>query len=129
MRSRLSIRSGIELAAMVDIVFLLVTYFLINATLSHKPAIKIDLPKSETARPELEQNLIVYVNNKNEIFLNDQKVSLKNLPKLIKQKAKKLKKDHVIIKGDKKANYQTIVSVMDHISKAGIKKFNLATDK
>ena len=129
MRAKLNIRTGIELAAMVDIVFLLVTYFLINATLAKKPMIKVDLPKSITAQPELEQNLIVYIDNKNQIYLNDQKISLKQLPGALAARAKKMKKDYVIIKGDKKASYQVVISVMDQVNKAGIKKFNLATDK
>jgi len=129
MKSKLKIKSGIELAAFVDIVFLLVTYFLINSTLARKPMIKVDLPKSISAQPEVEQNIVVYIDGKNQIYINDVKTTLKELPAKLKSKAKKLDKDYVVIKGDKKASYQVVISVMDQIHKAGIKKFNLATEK
>ena len=129
MRSKLKIKSGIELAAFVDIVFLLVTYFLINSTIARKPMIKVDLPKSVTAQAELEQNIIVYIDGKNQIYINDEITTMKELPAKLKSKAKKLDKDYVVIKGDKKASYQVVISVMDQIHKAGIKKFNLATEK
>ena len=52
MKSSLELKTGIELPAMVDVVFLLVVYFLINATLVKNPNIKIKLPKSMTAKSE-----------------------------------------------------------------------------
>ena len=128
-RSKLELKSGIELAPMVDIVFLLVTYFLINSTLARNPAIKIELPKSETAQSELQKNIVIHVNNDNQIFLNDSPVTLKQLPVELKKIIKDKEKDHVVIRGDKKANYQSIVSVMDYVHQAGITHFNLATER
>jgi len=129
MRSRLEIKSGIELAAMVDVVFLLVTYFLINATLSKNPVIKIALPKSITAQTETQQKTIVYIDNANKIYVNDQQVDLPNLGGLIKKTVKDPENDLVIIKGDKESSYQTIITVIDSVNQAGINHFNLATEK
>lgn len=128
-RSKLELKSGIELAPMVDIVFLLVTYFLINSTLAKNPAIKIELPKSETAQSEMQRNIVIHVDNDNRIFLNDNPVSLKQLPAELKKVVKDKDKDHVIIRGDKKSNYQSIISVMDYVHQAGITHFNLATER
>lgn len=129
MKSRLQIKSGIELAPMVDIVFLLVTYFLINATLVRNPAIKIELPKSQTAQSEMQRTVVISVKNNNQIYLNDRRIELKSLPVELKKTIKDKEKDHVIIKGDKKASYQSIVSVMDYVHQAGITHFNLATER
>lgn len=128
-KSKLELKSGIELAPMVDIVFLLVTYFLINSTLAKNPAIKIELPKSETAQSELQRNVIIHVDDENRIFLNDMPVTLKSLPVELKKVIKDKDKDHVIIKGDKNSNYQSIISVMDYVHQAGITHFNLATER
>ena len=54
-------RSGIDLAPMVDIIFLLLAYFLINSTLAKTPAIRIDLPQSETASYVGEEALDIVV--------------------------------------------------------------------
>ncbi len=129
MKSRLSLKTGIELAAMVDIVFLLVAYFLINSTLVKNPAIKIELPKSETANSESQRQLVVFVDKNNKIFLNDAPITLKQLPIELKKRIRDKEKDHVIIKGDKAASYQAIVSVMDYVHQAGITHFNLATER
>ncbi len=129
MKSKLTIKTGIELAAMVDIVFLLVTYFLINATLAKNPSIKIELPKSVAAQPEVQKKIVIFIDAKNQVYVNDLRVELSDLPKQLKKLVKNKDDDYVIIKGDKSSSYQTIISVMDQVSQAGIVHFNLATER
>ncbi|MDH5717040.1 MAG: biopolymer transporter ExbD [Spirochaetia bacterium] len=128
MKSKLALKSGIELAPMVDIVFLLVAYFLINSTLIRNPAIKIELPKAETAQSEVEKKIIIHVTGENKIYLNENEVELKNLPVEIKKLVTDKDKDHVIIRGDRSASYEAVVAVMDYVHQAGITHFNLATE-
>ncbi|MFO1469841.1 MAG: biopolymer transporter ExbD [Turneriella sp.] len=128
-RKRLTLRTGIELAPFVDILFLLVTYFLMNATLANNPSIKIELPKSDTSQSAETQPLTVVINQENQIFVNDKNVSLKDLGKEVVARIKDKEKDQVIIRGDKKSSYQMVISVMDELNKAGVTRFNLATDR
>lgn len=128
-RKRLEIRTGIELAPFVDILFLLVTYFLMNATLANNPAIKIELPKSDTSQAAETQPLVVLINQENQIFVNEKNVPLKDLGREVTSLIKDKEKDQVIIRGDKKSSYQIVISVMDELNKAGVTRFNLATDR
>lgn len=128
-RKRLNLRTGIELAPFVDILFLLVTYFLMNATLANNPSIKIELPKSDTSQAAETQPLIVLINQDNQIFVNEKNVALKELGKTVVDLIKDKEKDQVIIRGDKRSSYQMVISVMDELNKAGVTRFNLATDK
>jgi len=128
-RKKLNIRTGIELAPFVDILFLLVTYFLMNATLANNPSIKIELPKSDTSQSAETHTLMIVINQDNQIFLNEKNVPLKELGKEVTQLIKDKEKDQVIIRGDKRASYQMVISVMDELNKAGVTRFNLATDK
>lgn len=128
-RKRLTLRTGIELAPFVDILFLLVTYFLMNATLANNPSIKIELPKSDTSQSAETQPLTIVINQENQIFVNEKNVSLKDLGKEVVARIKDKEKDQVIIRGDKKSSYQMVISVMDELNKAGVTRFNLATDR
>jgi biopolymer transport protein ExbD len=128
-RKRLTLRTGIELAPFVDILFLLVTYFLMNATLANNPSIKIELPKSDTSQSAETQPLTIVINQENQIFVNDKNVTLKDLGKEVLGRIKDKEKDQVIIRGDKKSSYQMVISVMDELNKAGVTRFNLATDR
>jgi biopolymer transport protein ExbD len=129
MKSRLTIKTGIELVAMADIVFLLVAYFLLNSTLGKNPAIKINLPKSISAKNETSHNVIIHIDEANKIFIDGVSVELADLPDKLKGKIKNTEETPVIIKGDKSSNYQTIISVMDKVNQAGVTNFNLATEK
>lgn len=128
-RKRLTLRTGIELAPFVDILFLLVTYFLMNATLANNPSIKIELPKSDTSQSAETQPLTIVINQENQIFVNDKNVTLKDLGREVVARIKDKEKDQVIIRGDKKSSYQMVISVMDELNKAGVTRFNLATDR
>jgi len=127
-KSRMVIKSGIELAAMVDVVFLLITFFLVNSSITRNPSIKIDLPKSLSAKVDDQQNIIIHVDENNLIYINSDQVKLEELPALLKIKVKNPEEDQIVIKGDKKSSYQTIISIMDQVSQAGIVHFNLATE-
>ena len=100
-----------------------------NATLANNPAIKIELPKSDSSQAAETQPLIVLINQDNQIFVNDKNVPLKELGKTVNDLIKDKDKDQVIIRGDKRSSYQMIISVMDELNKSGVTRFNLATDR
>ncbi|MDH4200212.1 MAG: biopolymer transporter ExbD [Spirochaetia bacterium] len=129
MKSRLKIKTGVEMVAVADVVFLLLTYFLLNSTMGKNPSIKISLPKSISAKPESTTSIVVHVDESNHIFLDGNPVELENLGSILKGKVKNAEENPVVIRGDKSANYQTIISVMDKINQAGITNFNLATER
>jgi biopolymer transport protein ExbD len=56
-------------------------------------------------------------------------VPLKELGKTVAGLLKDKEKDQVIIRGDKRAAYQMVISVMDELNKAGVTRFNLATER
>ena len=129
MKTHLELKTGIELPAMVDIVFLLVTYFLINATLIKNPNIKIKLPKSMTATSEVKKSIVIQINKDDKVFVNDLPVTLKQLPVELAKLAKNKKENQVIIRGDKKSSYQRLITVIDYVNQTGINHFNLATER
>ena len=127
LKSQLKIRTGIELAAMVDVVLLLVTYFLVNTTLVEKSIIKVQLPTSSTTQSQDKKNIVIHITDKNKIYLDESPITLKELPIRLKKIVDQNEKSNITIKGDKEASYQSIISVLDHVNQAGITHFNLST--
>ena len=128
-RNKLKIRSGLELTSMVDVVLLLITYFLVNATLIKNQAIKIRLPKSISAKSEIKKNIVVQITGDDTILLNNLPVTLTQLPIELQKMMGKNSNRQVTIKGDKEASYQSLISVIDYIKESGIVNFNLATER
>lgn len=123
-------RSGIDLAPMVDIIFLLLAYFLINSTLAKTPAIRISLPQSETASYVGEEAIDIVVAPEGKIMVNDTDVPLVNLAATLKATATgSATEPEVNIKSDSQTSYQDVINVIDEVQKAGLSNFNLTTNR
>ncbi len=128
----LETKKGIELAPMVDVVFLLLAYFLINSTLARTPAIRMDLPKSQTSSYVSDEAVDVLVRENGEIMVGGAKVPEKELARVLKETLTKrsgTKPPEINIKGEGKTDYQRIINVIDQVRKAGLTNFNLTTTR
>ena len=127
MRTGLKIKSGIDLAPMVDIVFLLVAYFLISFTIDDTNPINIDLPRSDRPSASQPKLNVVSIDKGNVIRLNEKIVDLKKLPEELARVIKDKKKDRVIIRGDKNITLQQFITVIDYVNQSGVSKLNIDT--
>lgn len=127
MRTKLKIKSGIDLAPMVDIVFLLVAYFLISFTIDDTNPINIDLPRSDRPNSSQPKLNVVSIDKSNVIRLNKKIVDLKKLPEELARVIKDKKKDRVIIRGDKNITLQQFITVIDYVNQSGVSKLNIDT--
>ena len=127
MRTGLKIKSGIDLAPMVDIVFLLVAYFLISFTIDDTNPINIDLPRSDRPNASQPKLNVVSIDKNNVIRLNKKIVDLKKLPEELARVIKDKKKDRVIIRGDKNITLQQFITVIDYVNQSGVSKLNIDT--
>ena len=119
----------IEMLPLIDIVFLLLVFF-IYAMLSmavHR-SLPVSLPVSSSAEIDTELSLTVSVQQNGEIFLDNTKISLKDLQAVLLDKAQNATKDksvQVELFADKALSYQELYRVLDIIRTAGISNVSL----
>jgi len=119
---------GIEQAAMTDIVFILLIFFLLTSSFVVQTGITIDLPKTKHMKPLIDQDIIVtIVNNGNLIYLNDKKIPRSKLFETLKKKIAINFKKLVIFRADKNIPLGKIISIMDTAKRAGALKVAIAT--
>jgi biopolymer transport protein ExbD len=128
-KTRFKYKAHIDITAMIDLVFLLVAFFMVTSSLGKVSSISINLPKANQTANRASGNVIISVNKKNDIYVNDVKIEEKSLLNEFKSKKKQYKISTVVIRGDKNANYETIIKVMDLLNQAGISKFTLSAIK
>ncbi|MDP2754848.1 MAG: biopolymer transporter ExbD, partial [Nitrospirota bacterium] len=68
-----------NIAPLVDVVFLLLLFFMLTSHLIQEPAIRIKLPESKTAESKNETIGTIMITNNGEIYFMDKRVDLKNL--------------------------------------------------
>lgn len=125
-KRHLTLKKGqLDIVPLIDVVLLLLIFFMLTSAFVSHPGIKVNLPKAVTSEAILEKNLIITVTDKNVIYLNQQAITLKELVPELKQAAEEGKS--LLIKADRKVPLGKIVEVWDLCRDAGIVKINIAT--
>lgn len=128
-KSRLYQRAQIDITSLIDLVFLLVAFFMVTSSLGTVSSITVHLPKAVQVGSLKHSDLIVSIDERNNIYINDVKYNVDSLLNELKKRKLGLGDRAVIIRGDRKASYETIVKVMDYLNQAGLPKFTLSTIK
>ena len=128
---RRAVMSEINVTPFVDVMLVLLIVFMVSAPLL-TVGVPIDLPQSQAKALEQDnQPLTVSVNVDGQVFLQDQQIQLDDLvPKLkaIIQAHGGKPDDLIYVRGDKKADYGTMMRVMGRISAAGFQRIALVTE-
>ena len=127
-KTRLKPKASIDITPLIDLVFLLVIFFMVTSTIGGESAITIHLPKAFQTAESKKGNITVSVNESNHIFINETEVTKENFISALKQKKENFESWDVLIRGDRKASYETIVFVMDSLNQAGVAGFSIATE-
>jgi biopolymer transport protein ExbD len=118
---------------LVDVAFLLLTFFMLTTSMSRPQTMEINLPPDTNVKVEIaESNLLTLrVNEKGEIFWNvgiekPQKVEYNNLRSFLKERASTNPKLVVLLKIDREGKYNMMVNIIDELNLATISRFSIA---
>ena len=122
-------KARIEILPLIDIIFLLLVFFL-YAMLSmvvHR-SMPVQLPRSETAGIDKQVAVSVTVRRDGNIFLDDQAVSLSDLADRLNLLPAKKRDVGVLLFADRDIAYQKLFQVLDEIRKAGLTRISLQAE-
>lgn len=124
---RKEVRTQLNIAPLIDVIFLLIIFFMLSSHFITHPGIKISLPAAETAQLHAEEDIVIYITGEDKIYLNDQEVLLEELEQRLSSKIREVEKRTLIIKADKKIDLGLAVRVMDIAKKAKAEGFVIST--
>ena len=119
----------IEMLPLIDIVFLLLVFF-IYAMLSmavHR-GLPVLLPSSVSAKIDKELIFSVTVKSDGTLYIDKEQVSLNDLASFLKTKSAPEKEVGILLFADRSLSYQTLFQVLDQIKMAGIHRISLQAD-
>ena len=127
LKRRTQIKKGqLDMAPLIDVVFLLLIFFMLTSNFVIQPGIKVILPKAVTSEVLSSRNLTVTVTGQDLLFLNDQPTTIGDLTAQIKAAAQENKA--VLLKADSGASLGRVVEIWDLCRDAGISQINIATN-
>jgi biopolymer transport protein ExbD len=120
---------GINLTPLIDVLFILIIFFTVSSTFLEQPGIELKLPEAESSQSHTAQKVIVYVDNDENIFLNDDPVEIENVAKAVEALISAQTDKSVVLHADEDVSHGIIINVMDLLRKQGIYKIVISTSK
>jgi biopolymer transport protein ExbD len=122
----------INLTPLIDVVFLLLIFFMVSTTFDKESRIKVELPQAATQDEKVEEKktLDITVDAQGRFYVNQKEVintEIDTLKRAIEKAAKGQQDLPVIIMADAKAPYQAVITVMDAASQLGFVNMTFPT--
>jgi biopolymer transport protein ExbD len=132
-RKGLSDEVEINLTPLIDVVFLLLIFFMVTTTFDRDAKIKINLPTTSNAAtaPTKNDTLELLIDNQGKYFIDGREI-LNNKPETLFRAMTQVldqrgKNPPLVISADANANYQSVVTAMDIAGRLGLTNFSMAT--
>lgn len=119
----------IDLTPMLDVVFIMLIFFIVTASFIKTPGIQVRKPEAETWDQIRNQNIIVAISPTNAIWINKQVVKPESVRSVIERMHAENPKGALVIEVDDDSNAKTFATVYDAAKKAGVTDIAVATAK
>ena len=119
----------INITSLIDVLFLLLIFFMVSSTFIEKPGLDLQLPESETSTLREIKDLVLQIQTDDVMFLNSREVTWENLNVILEEEFQKNTEAALILQADKNVKHGNVVRVMDAAQQVGITKFIIATDE
>jgi biopolymer transport protein ExbD len=127
-RDRRKSESEVNLTPMLDVVFIMLIFFIVTASFVKESGIEISRPGASTAVRKEKGNILIAISANDQIWMNRRQVDPRALRANIERMHAENPQGSVIIQADKAAKTGLLVKVMDAARSAGVKSVSLAAD-
>ena len=119
----------VEIAPLIDIIFILLIFFAVNTTLMiNQQGLKLDLPSAVSSEKN-DKGVVISIDPKGQIFVKETRVQLDQLQVKIKEILDMDPDSEMLLNSDKSIPYETIIAVLDQVRLAGSYNISLQTTK
>ena len=127
-RHRIPSAPGLDMTPMVDVVFLLIIFFMVSTTfITLETGLPVDLPRAQSAQAQPSDLPTVTVTRDTRVFLAGAEVALSDLVVLLQGAMETSGQTTVVLRADETVPHGFVVEVMDLIRVAGAQRIAIAT--
>ena len=121
-------RLSLDMTPLIDVIFLLLIFFMVSTTFITSPGIHVNLPEaSAKAKSDKPKSLELVITEKHLFYLNGKSISKKKLRLALATAQKKTGFNKLIIRADGKVRHEEVVYAMDAAKRSGLHKLLIAT--
>ena len=131
MRKRLSASAGneesaIELTPMLDVVFIMLIFFIVTTSFVKESGIEVSRPNAASAEQQERASIFIAIDSEGQIWLEKRKLDIDAVRANIEKLHAESPEGTVVIQADKKSETGILVKVMDQVRLAGVKNISVA---
>ena len=115
-------RVMINVTSLIDVMFLLLIFFMVTSTFLDQPGMKLELPSAESAEVARVEKLVLYISSDNEVVFNGTPVALDDLEETMLAALSDIEDRTLVLNADKAVQHGTVIRVMDIAKKIGLEK-------
>ncbi len=116
----------IEVVPLIDVVFVILIFTILSASLTQQTGVDVDKPQAQSAAELNRQSIQIAITRDGTIHVNERQVDLEGLQDMLKRLLVQNVTGEVILIADKESNTGLLISVMDAANLAGAKKISVA---
>ncbi len=117
----------INITSLIDVLFLLLIFFMVSSTFVENPGMDLELPESESSTVQETKDLVLQIQADDIMFLNSIPVDWSNLQDALKKEHVMNPAGALILKADKNVRHGSVVRIMDFAKQTGLEKLIIAT--
>ena len=119
--------TSMDFAPLIDVVFLLLIFFMLTSSYIFQPGIRVNLPRAITSEALSEKNIVITITAENLTYVDGKLVTISELSSRLKD-VSDLRRS-ILIKADEKASLGRVVKIWDICRQSGISRVNIATSQ
>lgn len=121
-------RGALDITPLIDVVFLLLIFFMLTSSSLMQPGIKVRLPRVQIGTSVEVRKLEITIDDYDRVYVGKRPVTMEELKAVVKDWAGRKTNLPVLIRGDEDASLGCVVRVWDICKAAGITKLRIGTE-
>lgn len=118
----------IDITPMLDVVFIMLIFFIVTASFVKETGIEVNRPDASTSQAKPRANILIAINDMGEIWIDKRRVDESQVRANIERMHAENPQGTVVIQADEEAKTRLLVAVMDAARAAGVYDVSLATE-
>jgi len=118
----------INLTPMLDVVFIMLIFFIVTATFIKEAGIQVERPDTVTADSQDDASILIAISANDEIWIDRQKRDPRAVRSILERLHAENPKGSIVIQADEKSTHDTLVIVMEAAKGAGVSNVAIASD-
>ena len=128
-RARQEEAADIDITPMLDIVFIMLIFFIVTATFVKESGIDVTRPDAETAVKQNRVAILIAIGDNNEIWINRRQVDLASVRANVEKLHAENPQGGAVIQADRQAETGVLVEIMDQVRLAGVGAISIAAEE